>query len=37
MTHSWKKVDTDVLVIGGGATGCMATIPILQAALEAIR
>ena len=31
---TWKTIDTDVLVIGGGVAGCMAAIPALEAGLE---
>ncbi len=35
MTEStWKTIDTDVLVIGGGVAGCMAAIPALEAGFE---
>ena len=36
MTHSWRTVDTDVLVIGGGVAGCMAAIPALEAGLDVV-
>jgi len=36
MTPSWRTVDTDVLVIGGGVAGCMAAIPALEAGLDVV-
>ena len=36
MTDSWRTVDTDVLVIGGGVAGCMAAIPALEAGLDVV-
>ena len=36
MTSSWRSVDTDVLVIGGGVAGCMAAIPALEAGLSVV-
>ena len=33
---SWKTIDTDVLVIGGGVAGCMAAIPALEAGLDVV-
>jgi len=31
---TWKTIDTDVLIIGGGVAGCMAAVPALEAGLE---
>jgi succinate dehydrogenase/fumarate reductase flavoprotein subunit len=31
---TWKTIDTDVLIIGGGVAGCMAAIPALESGLE---
>ena len=36
MTNSWRSIDTDVLVIGGGVAGCMAAIPALEAGLDVV-
>ena len=36
MGNNWKRIDTDVLVIGGGVAGCMAAIPALEAGLEVV-
>ncbi|HEY5623101.1 MAG TPA: FAD-binding protein, partial [Gammaproteobacteria bacterium] len=33
---SWKTLDTDVFVIGGGVAGCMAAIPALEAGLDVV-
>jgi succinate dehydrogenase/fumarate reductase flavoprotein subunit len=36
MGEAWNRIDTDVLVVGGGVAGSMAAIPALEAGLKVV-